>query len=133
MSMSNTLISAKSRRIRTVGIMLIGSMLFCTIYGVIFLMPRLSQLRARSHALNDSAVLFPHRDKQSEVAMARTLNRERRIVLMNAVFIYAYWCFVGLLFIGSVLMAWLDTREVARNYLQEKQKLLLSGVKDKEV
>ena len=123
MSNENTLISPKSRRIRTCGLMLVGSMLFCTLYGVIFLMPKLSQLRARSHALNSSTVLFPSTNLVAERAMERTRNKEQRIVLMNAVFIYAFWCFVGLLFIGAILMAWLDTREVARNYLEEKRKL----------
>ena len=66
------------------------------------------------------------------LALRTNIAKERKVLLLQTVFIYCFWVFVGTLGIFAMLAAWLDTREVARNYLAEQKKVIRGSVADIE-
>ena len=112
------LISAQSRRLRVIGVVLLVMILGMCVYGGRVLMPKLRENRAPLHnstvqATSSSTALSP--------VKAESL---RKLAKVQLLFFYAYWgvCFV--LIIALLVVAYLDFREVSRNYLRLQVSLL---------
>ena len=135
MAKNNSLISPRSRRIRTIGLVFLTGMMLCALYGGLVMMPRLGRLREQLHVLNARWQLT--RTSGTSLAEGRAIRlsiaRERRVLLMQTVFIYGFWSFVGVLGICVILCAWLDTREVAKNFLAEQKRVIRSSANDNPV
>lgn len=129
-----TVISARSRRLRTVGLILLVATVSMALYGALVLMPRFSRsIKAEAQVAGISA-------SHSLVAPASALTfrqrRARRIALTQAVTAYAYWSVCGLLVTAMLVVGYLDFREVNRTYMAQRLHLLqettLSLQKSKE-
>jgi len=112
------LISAQSRRLRVIGIVLLVMILGMCVYGGRVLMPKLRENRAPLHhstvqATSSSTALSP--------AKAESL---RKLAKAQLLFFYAYWGVCFALIIALLVVAYLDFREVSRNYLRLQVSLL---------
>lgn len=112
------LISAQSRRLRVIGIVLLVMILGMCVYGGRVLMPKLRENRAPLHnstvqATSSSTVLSP--------VKAESL---RKLAKAQLLFFYAYWGVCFALIIALLMVAYLDFREVSRNYLRLQVSLL---------
>ena len=61
---------------------------------------------------------------------AARLRRANRVVAANVLFAYGYWSICSLLVVGMLFVAWLDTREVSRNYLNERRSVWLEAARN---
>ncbi len=119
----SSIISARSRRLRTIGLVLLVSVLLLALYGAFVFMPRLREnrvtLRARITYQDPKSPPIPFQsltpDQQAKV---------KRLAKAQLLFEYAYWSFCGALIIALLVVAWMDAREVAKNYLREQVTLL---------
>ncbi|MCX6382850.1 MAG: hypothetical protein NT023_25780 [Armatimonadetes bacterium] len=112
------LISAQSRRLRVIGIVLLVMILGMCVYGGRVLMPKLRENRAPLHnstvqATSSSTALSP--------VKAESL---RKLAKAQLLFFYAYWGVCFALIIALLVVAYLDFREVSRNYLRLQVSLL---------
>ena len=105
------LVSQKSRRLRTVGLALLVSVLLMAGYGVFSLMPTLRAEKERyavSHPL---------------IAGKADHSREGKILATQILFATGYWSACGVLVLSLLTVAWLDVREVTRNYALQRRQL----------
>ncbi len=116
-----SLISARSRRFRTIGLVLLTMVLGMSIYGGSVLMPKLRENRALLRSQTTSATA-PSTASSSEKSL-------HKLAKAQILFAYAYWGVCGTLIIALLLVAYLDFREVSRNYLQMKITLLAESSK----
>lgn len=103
--MSAGLISGRSRRLRTTGLVLLVAVLAMVAYGVLVLMPH-----------HGGAHVAPAGSSPADLAA-------RRALLTRVLFLYAYWSTCAVLLLGLLVVAWLDFREVARSYAAERAAL----------
>ncbi len=123
----SALISPYSRRLRTTGIVLLIAALLIALYGGLVFMPR---LRANRQALR-TQIAQTASDPVAKSNTATTGNDLKRLAKAQTLFIYSYWSLCSLLLIALLVVAWLDAREVARNYLRQ-QVQLISEVAEKK-
>src|SRR5581483_1656699 len=130
-SVYQSLLSARSRRLRTIGLLLLIAVLGMTLYGGLFLMP---SLRASSRAAQRAVFSRTHRGETAVPATMRTPEqrtsdeRDRKALLTQVIFAYAYWTVCGLLVLGLLGVAWLDFREVLRNYSARRRQLWMEAI-----
>lgn len=119
------LISPQSRRLRVIGLVLLAMVIGLCAYGGKVLMPKLRENRAPLHAYNARAMSGA---SQSPLTPEKAENL-RRLVKTQLLFVYAYWgvCFVMIL--ALFVVAYLDFREVSRNYLRLKVSLLAESAR----
>lgn len=116
-------ISARSRRLRLIGGLLVVAILCMVLYGIRVLMPTLNKtvtLVAHSHVQAAPSGL-PATPPGSEVAAAPL--HLRHILRAQIIFAYGYWTLCSLFVLSLLLVAWLDLREVTRNYANQRRKL----------
>lgn len=116
----SALISPYSRRLRTIGLVLLVAALLMALYGGMVFMPRLRANRQtlRTHIAQTAS---------DPVANSNALTSEKdlkRLAKAQTLFVYSYWSVCGLLLIALLVVAWLDAREVARNYLRQQVQLI---------
>ena len=115
------LISVRSRRLRTVGIVLLVALLAMTVYGMLGLMPSVRRIRDSS-ALKRPVLSASATPEQRAAARAEN-RRIRRVMLAQVAFVYGYWSVCGVLAVTALLVAWLDMREVSRNFAAQRRAL----------
>lgn len=107
---SGSVISARSRRLRTIGSVLVVAILAMAIYGVTNVMPT---LRRSKESLGDfrrnPAPLTPEQETQ------------RKALAAQFIFAYGYWSVCGALVLSAVFVAYLDFREVSRTYMAQRR------------
>ncbi|MCS6776470.1 MAG: hypothetical protein RMJ43_12210 [Chloroherpetonaceae bacterium] len=109
------MISARSRRLRIVGAMLLLAALGMVAYGSLVLMPGLRRAVAAAPRHVERRLPGGRVERTPEV------ERWRRALATQILFAYGYWTFCGALVLTVVLVAYLDFREVSRNYLARRQ------------
>ena len=138
------LISARSRRLRIIGTILLISVLAMTLYGYFVLMPSLRTLPRITPPVAQSAanvqrpttagtgilqadILRPM-PKLSEPKLSEPKLSEgtRKTALAKVIFIYGYWSVCGVLLISLLLVCWLDFRELTHVYEDQRQRLYLN-------
>lgn len=133
------LISARSRRLRVFGTILLLSVLAMTLYGYFVLMPSLRTLPHITPPVAQSAAnVQRHVATGTEIMQTETLRptpkiskskiseRTRKTALAKVIFIYGYWSVCGVLLISLLLVCWLDFRELTHVYEDQRQRLYLN-------
>lgn len=107
---SGSIVSARSRRLRTIGSLLVVAVLAMSVYGVTSLMPSLRR------SINENPVSLRRDAVRTPEQKAR-----RNIIKAQIVFAYGYWGVCGLLVLSAAFVAYLDFREVSRNYMAQRR------------
>ena len=102
-SLYSGIVTPRSRRLRTVGVLLLAAIAGMTFYGLVVLMP----------AIHHAAELHP---------LAVSVHMRRQLFTRVAA-AYAYWAVCGLLICAAMVVAWLDFREVSRTYAAQRRAL----------
>ena len=113
------IVSPRSRRLRTIGLTLLAAVVLMVIYGYFGLMPALK----RSVGNTPSAGISSHGPGNASLPGDAESERERRVRKLKASAGLAYWGVCSLLLVGTVFVAWLDLREISRNYVAERREL----------
>lgn len=119
-----SMVSLRSRRLRTAGLLLLAAVLAMVAYGFLGLMPGMRRAILRHEARYGSIVHGKPLSGGRGAPVAQEppqAARARRALLSLIVFSYAYWTLVVFLLIGTVIVAWLDFREVSRTYLARRR------------
>src|SRR5450432_1101881 len=117
-----TVLSARSRRLRTIGIFLIVVVISLTVYGMTKLMPpinhaaaKLAQQEAVSQSSGGSNGGAVFTQKTRDLTSA-----PHRLKVTVAV-AYAYWGVCTLLLLTILFVAWLDLREISKDDLNQRR------------
>jgi hypothetical protein len=115
----STIVSPRSRRLRTIGLVLLATVVLMVIYGYFGLMPALR----RSVHVDSTPSSFSHNSAVENGSQTDSTqsDHERRIRKLKASAGLAYWGVCSLLLVGAVFVAWLDLREISRNYVAERR------------
>ena len=113
-----TIISPRSRRLRTIGIVLLVAICAMVIYGYFGLMPSVARA-VRETAAQSSASTGHHPDVSSRDSQPMT--HAQKVRKLRIAVALAYWGVCGLLIVGVVFVAWLDLREISRHYVMERK------------
>ena len=115
----STIVSPRSRLLRTIGLALLVGILAMVIYGYFGLMPSLARsLRTNPVSAPHTTVAAQNRESQLDL---QQYNRAQRIRKMRVSVALAYWGVCALMLVGVVLVAWLDLREISRTYVAERR------------
>lgn len=115
-------VSPRSRRLRTVGLILLIAAVGMTLYGSLSLMPGLK--RAIKREAHVSAALSGGRPLASlDPTVRAKVVRARRAAAVQVTFAYSYWAVCALLVAVLIVVAWLDVREVQRRYVDQRIRL----------
>ena len=118
-----SVVSARSRRYRTIMTFLLATIMVMSVYGGFTVMPRVHAAvgrpdtpeLARIAAAQPGPNLTP-----AQIAHAKVTLRARRLVVSLAL---AYWGVCCLIMVGILFLAWLDFRETTRNFALQSQAL----------
>lgn len=117
----SNIVSPRSRRLRTIGIVLLIAVCAMVAYGYFGLMPSvLRAVRESSASAATSAMSAAHPPGLLDQANAH-ITRNQRIRKMRIAIALAYWGVCGLLLVSVVFVAWLDLREISRQYVAERR------------
>lgn len=114
------MVSARSRRLRTVGSLLLIAVIGMALYGYFSLMPRLNAAIQTYHRL-EMKTDQPVRAVAQTPAAAAELERARKVHKVQIAFVMAFWGAWTLLFFALLVIAWLDAREVLHTYVQQRR------------
>ena len=119
-----TMITPRSRRLRTTGLVLLVAAITMALYGFFVLMPSLK--RSLEASKGAGPIIQSVSPAAGTTAAARSRNdvhsvRIRRVAAVKVLTAYAYWTVCGLLVVAMVFVAWLDLREVSRAYLNQRR------------
>ena len=125
-----TVLSARSRRLRTIGLLLLAVVVGMAVYGMSALMPPINHAAARL-AQEESQSRGAPTAASSGQATAHTathLATLRRNLKVQVAVAYAYWGVCALLLISVLFIAWLDLREISRNYVDQRRAIWSEAV-----
>ncbi len=129
---SQGVVSARSRRLRTIGLLLLIAILGMTWYGIFFLMPSLRVSAQRTAPLVVRRIrpglASPGIVAAPSPTQAARNEQQKKAFLAQFIFMYAYWSVCALLILAALLVAWLDLREVLRNYAARRRALWSEAV-----
>jgi hypothetical protein len=112
-------ISPRSRRLRTIGLVLLVAALGMMLYGTLSLMPT---LRHAIHRETQTATALAAGRPVSalEPAVRARIQHARKAAAAQAIFAYTYWAICALIVAALIVVAWLDVREVQRRYIDQR-------------
>lgn len=123
-----TLVTARARRLRTTGLMLLMFVIGMSAYGFVVLMPN---LQAATKNERNARYLVPKPipgEKSHLVSPAeQNYNRLRKALAVFILFVYGYWTVCGALIVGILIFAWLDFRELTRSYSRERNAIYMES------
>ncbi len=106
-----SVVSAKSRRLRTIGAVLLFFIVAMTLYGYFGLMPTMS----RGIPQTAIGVAQPN--------VAPLTGRAKRVAKVKAASVIAYWGVCFLLMSLLLFIVWLDVREISATYALQRRAL----------
>jgi hypothetical protein len=112
-------------------VLLLLAILGMTVYGNVRLMPSLRRSEARAHVILYTRSAQPASTLTGPRTPAPLSDADRRflkVFRVQLLFIYGYWTVLGLLVIAVLIVAWLDLREVLRNYSQRRRELWAEAI-----
>ncbi|HZT43534.1 MAG TPA: hypothetical protein VFA07_15325 [Chthonomonadaceae bacterium] len=112
-----SMVSPRSRRLRTIGLLLLVAIIGMSLYGFSSLMPAIRRQAVAYHQQTVSTQ--PSRTESPQAS--RQGSRAKKIMLLQITIAYLYWGTCGLLIIALLFVAWLDLREVTRNYINQRR------------
>ena len=123
-----TMVSPKSRRLRTIASVLLVIIGALTVYGMLVLMPSLRRnvehykhLQTEVHMASSAGGLQPVTGKHPSVS------RAAKAVKVQVLFMYGYWSVTLLLIFGLVGAVWLDFREITRQYTEQRLRMVATA------
>ncbi len=128
-----TMVSQKSRRLRTIASILLVLIGAFTMYGVLVLMPSLRHNVDRYKRLQrevrlESAYNSPATpDTQTAPGKHTTVSRAAKSVKVQVLFMYAYWSVTLLLLSALIAAVWLDLREITRQYTEHRLRMVATA------
>jgi len=133
---SQTIVSPRSRRLRTIAAVILVIILVMSAYGVRVLMPlvKRSADAARREEAASAARQRPADNLPASTGREHRLrvsSRTARIIRFQVIFTYGYWTIWTMLVLTLLLLSWMDLREVSRNYISQR-KLLFQAAIDAE-
>jgi len=117
------IVSPRSRRLRIIGLVLLAAVVLMVIYGYFGLMPALR----RSVQSDSASSVVRHSTAVGAQPSAIQSEHERRVRKLKASAGLAYWGVCSLLLVGTVFVAWLDLREISRNYVAERRAMWMQA------
>jgi len=111
-----SIISPRSRRLRTIGIVLLVAICAMVIYGYFGLMPSVTRAVHEAGPASVSTDLRPGTSPANP-----PMTRAQRVRKLQIAVAMAYWGVCGLLIVSVIFVAWLDLREISRHYLMERK------------
>ena len=123
-----SLITARSRRLRTIGLMLLVAVLGMSIYGGAVLMPSLRQTRDAVRAEMSQTTTTSIQPQYTTPEQKRL----RAAMKAKIIFAYGYWGVCLVLLTTLLIVAWMDFREITRRYLHAQVALLAESARDNE-
>ncbi len=118
------IVSPRSRRLRTIGIVLLTAVVAMALYGYFVLMPSIERSLRENPIPRPSISAGPSRPGGDKPSTSRA-QRIRKFQLAVAL---AYWGVCSLLLVSVVMVAWLDFREVTRVYVEQRRAMWTSSV-----
>jgi hypothetical protein len=118
-----TVVSARSRRYRTIMTIVLVTILVMSVFGGITIMPQVHQAVGRPDTpeLTRIAASQPGPTlTRPQIAHAKRTLQARRVVVSLAL---AYWGVCSLLLVLVLFLAWLDFRETTRNFALQARTL----------
>ena len=109
-SIYSEIISPRSRRLRTIGIILLAAIVAMFCYGYFQLMPSMER-----------SIREEKRISVLGSGQAHSLSRAQRVRKLKVATVMAYWGVCSLLLVGVFMVAWLDFREVTRVYVARRR------------
>ena len=129
-SVYSGIVSPMSRRLRTIGIVLLTAVCAMALYGYFVVMPSIER------SLRDNPLPPPGIVAGSRTTPLRPENpattRAQRVRKLQIAVALAYWGVCSLLLVSVVLVAWLDFREVTRVYVEQRQVMWTKAVANVE-
>ncbi len=104
-------VTAKMRRLRTMGLVILLFLLLMILYGVRVIMPR--------------TIASVHRHAAAARGFSAAAVHMHHVLVVQVLVAIAYWSVSGVLLISLFVIAWLDVREVTRQYLYERTTLVI--------
>ncbi len=124
-------VSNRSRRLRTITALLLVVIVAMAVYGTRVLVPGIN--RAASVAVRptvqSSAIPTPNVTRNAAVTPLNVTKRQAKVLKLDVMFVAAYWVVWIVLLLSLLLTAWLDLREVSRNYLEQRRELWVAASK----
>lgn len=114
-----SMVSPRSRRLRTIGLLLLVAIIGMSVYGFSSLMPAIRRQAVAYHQRTESTQ--PSQTGTRTPQAARQSSRAKKTMLLLITVAYIYWGLCGLLIIALLFVAWLDLREVTRNYINQRR------------
>ena len=118
-SVYSGIVSPRSHRLRTIGLVLLTTVCAMALYGYFGLMPSIER------SLREKPVLPSTLSAGPPAAHPLTENpptpKAQRAHKLQVAVALAYWGVCAALLVGVVLVAWLDFREVARVYVAQRR------------
>lgn len=130
-SVYRNVISTRSRRYRTIGITLLVAIVGMAAYGNVRLMPILRKSEAHAHTIlytRPAQSPSMQTDMHVPAPLSDSDRRFLKVFRAQLLFIYGYWTVLGLLVLAVLGMAWLDMREVLRNYSRRRRELWVEAI-----
>jgi len=122
------IVSAKSRRLRTVGIVLLAAVCAMALYGYFVLLPSIER-SLREHPA-------PPISRSASASAAEPdsppITKAQRVRKFQVAVALAYWGVCALMLVAVVLVAWLDFREVTRVYAAQRRDIWTQAVSSVE-
>jgi predicted membrane protein len=118
-SVYSSIVSPRSRRLRTIGILLLVAVCGMVIFGYYNLMPSLAR-SIRENPLPAYTSIGARRSDTPDPAM-RPMTRAERLRKLRVAVALAYWGVCGMLIVGVVFVAWMDLREISRTYVEQRR------------
>lgn len=116
-----SLLSVKNRRLRVIGGTLLSAVALMAVYGYFGMMPAFR--RATSDLNVERAAITRQSATTTPAFAAPQASRLQKVVLAKILFLYFYWSIWGALVLATLIVAWLDLREVTRAYDGQRQEL----------
>lgn len=133
-SVYSGMITAQSRRLRTIGAVLLVAVALMALYGSLVLMPRINRSvevrRAAQARLEKNGAAPAGTPGIAAPAETPALARAQKAEKLQVATVFAYWGVCALLVIATLFVAWLDLREISRSYVQQRRQLWMQTAND---
>lgn len=123
-SVYSGIVSPRSRRLRTIGIVLLTAVVAMALYGYFVLMPSIERSLRENPVPAPSITAGPTRPGVDKPPTSKA----QRIRKYQVAVALAYWGVCSLLLVSVVMVAWLDFREVTRVYAEQRRAMWTSAV-----
>jgi hypothetical protein len=124
------LITARSRRLRVAGALLLAAIVLMSLYGYFRIMPGFRQSSVHPAHVVAQRTGGPVLKVPPGVVLTPVEERARRVVIAQLLFVYFYWTVCGVLILAVLIIAWLDLREIMRTYDTQRAAIWATAIRE---